>query len=528
MGSTTTKEIKGTLSNLKQLAMKQISIKQEEEKALNSLLLSFLQQGKSESTHFNHIRKILIVEMEEELLKLLDLRLHLSYLTVDSPNGTKTNHIKAALFLLSYLKYSNILTQSLIIEYDKLSKLVIEVEGEEFWKEYSFICKDKVANKLIKRFKKIKDNEVSISELEDKLQVFVKRNGTIMVDLNDIEDLYHDTEFFKDSNLNPSKDLDGGNNLDESVIKEITEAENDYDNEKPVQYNLLNPGYNSPLSKGKDLKTKKTYVSSSIKHRSKSPGIGQSQLLFKAANVNLKVIENDSAKKSGSIQRKNSFTDETKIANPVILNKVMINYRVMFNNISKDSINIRKSLNFNNTSSQKPVPSFVKSVFHELNKARENPQLYQSKILRMKVKLLTSDMINIVGYDGSAMTIQNPNTPVEIEEIFKFYDKIVENSKTNRLKPLIWEETLYNIEKKGIKPTDKLYSNEVSNLIRAPQNLKVYKCSEVFSLDWVILLVMLNRMFIKDMFGDMHKYICLNSFKNDETNKYELFWVFLS
>ena len=45
--------------------MKQISIKQEEEKALNSLLLSFLQQGKSESTHFNHIRKIFNIDNEE-------------------------------------------------------------------------------------------------------------------------------------------------------------------------------------------------------------------------------------------------------------------------------------------------------------------------------------------------------------------------------------------------------------------------------------------------------------------------------
>lgn len=526
MGSTTTKEIKSTLSNLKQLAMKQVSVKQEEEKALNSLLLSFLQQGKCESTHFNHIRKIVSIEIEEELLKLLDLRLQLSYLTVESPNGTKTNHLKATLFLLSYLKYSNILSQSLILEYDKLSKLVIEVEGEEFWKEYSFICKDKVANKLIKKFKKIKDNEVSISELEDKLQVFVERNGTVMVDNNDIEDLYHDTEFFKDSTI-PRYEIGGNDNADESIIKEITEAENDYDNEQPVQYNVLNPAYNSPISKNKDLKTKRTFISSSIKHRSKSPGIGQSQLLFKAANVNLKVIENE-GKTQGTLQRKNSFTDETKIANPIILNKIMINYRIMVSSINRDSLNVRKSINLNTSTPQKPVPSFIKSVFYELNKARENPQLFQSKLLRMKVKLLTSDMINIVGYDGSAMTIQNPNTPVEIEEIFKFYDKIVENSKVSRLKPLLWEETLYNIEKKGLKPTDKLYANEVNNMIKAPQNLKIYKCSEIFSLDWIILLVMLNRTFLKDMFSDAYKYACLNSFKNQETNKYELFWVFLS
>ena len=151
MGINYSKELKNLLSNLKTASLEQSQLKIEEIKAVKSILLSQLYQGiKEEDLNYNNIKSIIKCEIEESLFKLLDLRAHLSYLSMDDEHeGIKSNHFKATLFILCYLNYNKLLMDKLKDIYDRIKKLVIEKEGNEFLDDYSFTCKDKKADKLI-------------------------------------------------------------------------------------------------------------------------------------------------------------------------------------------------------------------------------------------------------------------------------------------------------------------------------------------------------------------------------------------
>lgn len=397
MGINYSKEIKYILSNLKIAAQEQSQLKCKEINAVKSILISQLYQGeKEESTNYINIKSIIKCEVEENLFKLLDLRAHLSYLTVDNINiGLRSNHYKSTLFILSYLDYNKLLMDKLKNIYIRIKEITIEKEGEKFLNEYSFTCKDKKADKLIKRYMKLKDNSLPVKEYHDKLIDFRKKNGikgegyynnNHTNEDSILEDLYHDTEYFGDDNCQD----DNVSTIDVNDVYVIKEIENEYDNsddDKSVLRYERNFNFRDVeglsevkneyinIKKQESLENDKLTINNLIKrvdhkiiYNSKNNSKTNILNLKNESNTN-KIINNKDNTSEKEIEDKKFSSN-----NSIIDNKSPFTM-VINSSLNKKNLNDNKAINIKN----KTEDNIRYSIYKDIDKIKETPENIFSK-----------------------------------------------------------------------------------------------------------------------------------------------------
>ena len=575
MGNNQNKEIKLNLSNIKSLSDKLMKQKQEETKAVNNLLLQNLNLGKKEeSFNYSHIKKIMKTELETELFKLLDLRSHLSYISFET-ESTSSNHIKATLFLLCYLSYNKVLTELFVKEYNNFSYFIKSAEGDQFFKDYSYMCKDKVASKLIKSYQKIIEDKFTQVELQNKLNDFKKKNGA--QDIDDIDDLYHNTEYFKDNDEeedNVSDIMDHKNSIYIDTIEENNDEDkenidNDYeikDNDSVVKmesiFNLTinnntqntftSPTINRKLEKQKTDRLNLNSIG--LRKRCKSPaltrensnqdspqgqGIGYLISLKKnsfvsnnANNINLKNRRSTSANNTPLRNRKTSSVDGCMLmTSQVQFKKIYIEHKILeINKKDKSYLYIKQY----SVTSRIGKPSinlekYSREITEEFNLLKADTSKYYNKLLKIKTKLLTSDTITVTDISNNTVLLKNQYLVKEIEQNVSTIEYIIKQNKDKKYNKNIVNDELYSIpEKYNIKPSDKAYINYVNDIIQVPYSLKVFIFNELFSKEWIILLLLLNKCFLEIFFSKETEIYYTNIVYNKEREKNEVFLIILS
>lgn len=574
MGVNQTKEIKSSLSSIQNCGIRLLKQKEEEEKAYRNQLYHNIKLLKYNQNQCEEIvKKIMKLELEIELVRLLDLRLSLS-ITNYNEEGIRSNHIKSTMFILAYLKYYNKLNSDIIDEYNNFSNIVKLNEGEQFWKDYSYLCKDKVASKLVVKYQKYIES-INESEISQMINDFKSKNG--ISDVEDIDDLYHNSEYFYDEQSLLDKTVDFNFNSyeynlninDEKMAEEkwkykkgsiskfnidnLDKKENDNGNDENKNYNHLrhhrqSSDYSNSIIKFDDIYTYINKIEES-KLVEKNKYIFQKQntqkaFLYKKDSqskgkkktidaISTNVSSINSKVRSTSItyspimnmnSNKGSFivSNGNTIDNKYNIKKYYLDYKVFMDSI----INKKKQIYKVN------YEDFSFEMVNGLLKIKNKLGSYHIKILKLKEKLLTSDNITVIDIYNNTLIIKNPFLVKEVDVIYDNFEKIVNSLKEDIHKTkkdnLEFDETLYNLTKThNIRPSDKSYSTILFKNIDSSYSIRIFCMNQVFSKEWNLILLLLNKSFVDCFFSSLNKKIYCNIIKNNKNDQAELFVICL-
>lgn len=572
MGINQTKEIKSSLSSIQNCGMRLLKQKEEEEKAYKNQLYQNIKLNKYNQSQCEEIvKKIMKLELEIELVRLLDLRLSLS-ITNYNEEGIRSNHIKSTMFILAYLKYYNKLNLEIVDEYNNFSNIVKSNEGEQFWNDYSHLCKDKVASKLVVKYQKYIES-IDENEICQMISDFKLKNG--ITDVEDIDDLYHNSEYFHDEqslldktvdynfnsyeynlNINDEKMANDKEKFEKSSISKFNYDNLDDEKEKE-NGNIENQTYNHL----RHHKQSSDYSNSIIKFDNiytyinkieESKPVEKSKYIFQKQNTQKAFLYSQSKDKRKTIDAisTNVSSIKSKVRNTSITYSPIMNmnsnrgsFIVSNGNTIDNKHNIKKYhldykvfmdsiINKKKQTYKVNYEDFTLEMVTGLLKLKSKLGSYHVKILKLKEKLLTSDNITVIDIYNNTLIIKNPFLVKEVDVIYDNFEKIINSLKEDNQKTkkdnLEFDETLYNLTKtNNIRPSDKSYSAILFKNIDSSYSIRIFCMNQVFSKEWNLILLLLNKSFVDCFFSSFNERIFCNIIKNNKNDQSELFVVCL-
>lgn len=138
--------------------------------------------------------KLIKIEIEEELLKLLELRLQLALKHISIPEKREyfNNHIKSIMFITNYLYFHKIINNNISFKntFQEFESKIKQIYDVNFWEYFSIACIDKKANKLAFPYETILSNKYPKDKAEQFITNFFQKNGETYLDTIAIDDLY--------------------------------------------------------------------------------------------------------------------------------------------------------------------------------------------------------------------------------------------------------------------------------------------------------------------------------------------------